>query len=166
MHRKHQGERPTKEKLTTPEAAATQQSTKQTNLWVSSQQYHFHVPIDKKKDIYIAVYKPQDTIYTDQTGNFPHTSCKGHKYQMVIHEIDGNCTCINPLKNKTQGGMIKARCNALKRMQLQGIVPLHQILYNKISEAYKEEILATKMSYQLIPTKDYHRNIAERTIQT
>ena len=54
---------------------------------------------------------------------------------MVIHEIDRYSTWIDPMKNKTQGEMIKARRNALKRMQLQGIAPLHQILDNKISEA-------------------------------
>ena len=85
---------------------------------------------------------------------------------MVIHEIDGNFTWVEPMKNKTQGEMIKARRNALKCMKLQGIVPLHQILDNEISEAYKEEILATKMSYQLLPPDDHRRNIAKRSIQT
>ena len=70
------------------------------------------------------------------------------------------------MKKKTQGGIIKARRNALKRTKLQGIVPLHQILDNEISEAYKEEILATKMSYQLVPPDVHRRNIAERAIQT
>ena len=51
-------------------------------------------------------------------------------------------------------------------MKLQGIVPLHQILDNEISEAYKEEILDTKMSYQLVPPDDHRRNIAKRAIQT
>ena len=74
MHGKRQGERSTKEKATIPEAVATQQSTKQTNSGGSSQQDHFHVPFDKKKYIFIAVYKPRDTIYTDQTGKLPHTS--------------------------------------------------------------------------------------------
>ena len=55
MRGKRQGERSTKEKVTTPEAAATQQSTHQTNSGGSSQQDHFHVLFDKKKDIFIAV---------------------------------------------------------------------------------------------------------------
>ena len=62
---------------------------------------------------------------------------------MVIHEIDGNSTWIELMKNKAQGEIIKARLNALKRMKIHGIVPLHQILDKEISEAYKEEILAT-----------------------
>ena len=85
---------------------------------------------------------------------------------MVIHEIDGNSTWIEPMKNKTQGEMIKARRNPLKLMKLQGIVPLHQILDKETSEAYKEEILATKMSYQLVRTNNYRWNIAKRAIQT
>ena len=85
---------------------------------------------------------------------------------MVIHEIDKNSTLIEPTKKKTQGEMIKARRNSLKHMQLQGIVPLQKILDNEISEAYKEEILATKMSYQLVPPDDHRRNISEKTIQT
>ena len=85
---------------------------------------------------------------------------------MVIHEIDGNFIWVEPMKNKTQGEMIKARRNVLKRMKLQGIMPLHQILDNEISEAYKEEILATKMSYQLVSPNNHLRNISERAIQT
>ena len=38
MRGKHKGKRSTKEKATTPEAAAAQQSTKQTNSGISPQQ--------------------------------------------------------------------------------------------------------------------------------
>ena len=62
MHGKHQGERSTKDKATTPEAAEKQQLTKHTNPGGSPQRDHFHVPLDKKKDIFIAGYKPWDTI--------------------------------------------------------------------------------------------------------
>ena len=164
MRGKSQGESSTKEKATTQEAAATQQSTKQINSRGLSQTDHIHDPFDKRKYIFIAVYKPRDTIYTDQTGKFLHTSIQYHNYQMVIHKIDGNSTWIEPMKNKTQGGMIKARHKSLKRIKLQGIVPLHQILDNEIYEAYKEEILATKMPYQLVSPDDHLPNIAERAI--
>eukprot|EP00957_Ditylum_brightwellii_P071981 5470775-Ditylum_brightwellii.AAC.1 len=36
-------------------------------------------------------------------------------------------------------------------MGAQGIVPVHQVLDNKISKAYKTEIQATGMTYQLMP---------------
>ena len=94
MRGKRQGRRSTKEKATTPEAAATQQSTNQTNSGGSSQQDHIQLSFDNKKDIFIAAYKPRDTIYTDQTGNFPHTYSRVHNYQMVIHAIYNNSTWI------------------------------------------------------------------------
>ena len=62
--------------------------------------------------------------------------------------------------------MIRARRAALFRMKLQHIVPLRQILDNEISEAYKEEIRHTGMTYQLVPPDDHRRNLAERAIQT
>ena len=144
---KLRGKCSTKEKSTTKETTEKQQSTKQIKSGGVSEPDPINVPFEKIKDIFIAMYKPRDTIYTDQTGKFLHTSSRGHNYQMANHKIDGNSTWIKPMKNKTKGGMIKARRNALKRMKLQGIVPLHQILDKAISEAYKEEILATKMSY-------------------
>ena len=61
------------------------------------------VPIPKRKDIFIALYKTCDTIYTDQTGKFPHASIRGNKYQMLIHKIYGNLSWVEPMKNKTQG---------------------------------------------------------------
>ena len=45
-------------------------------------------------------------------------------------------------------------------MKLQGIVPLHQILDNEISQAYKDEIRETGMTYQLVPPENHRRNIA------
>ena len=85
---------------------------------------------------------------------------------MIVHEIDGNSTWVEPMKNKSQGEMIRARRAALLRMKLQHIVPLRQILDNEISEAYKEEIRKTGMTYQLVPPDDHRRNLAERAIQT
>ena len=124
------------------------------------------VPIIKKKDIFISLYNPRDTIYTDQTGKFPHASIRGYNYQIIVHKIDGNSTWVEPMKNKSQGEMIRARRAALLRMELQDIVPVLQILDNEISEAYKEEIRNTGMKYQMVPPDDHHRNIAERAIQT
>ena len=65
------------------------------------------VPIAKKKDIFISLYNPCDTIYTDQTGKFPHASSRGYHYQMIIHEINGNSTWVETMKNKSQGEMIR-----------------------------------------------------------
>ena len=131
-------------------------------LWVSSDSG----TIAKNKDIFISIYNPRDTIYTDQTGKFPHASSRGYNYQIIVHEIDGNSTWVEPMNKKLQGETIRARRAALLQMELQHIVPLLQILDNEISEAYKEEIRHTGMTYQLVPPDDHRRNISEQAIQT
>ena len=50
-------------------------------------------------------------------------------------------------------------------MKIQDIDPVRQILDNEISEAYKEEIRNTSMTYKLVSPDDHRRNIAEQAIQ-
>ena len=51
-------------------------------------------------------------------------------------------------------------------MKAQCIVPKHQLLDYEISQAYKDKIAATVMTYQLVPPNDHHRKIAEKAVQT
>ena len=120
----------------------------------------------KNEDRCTATYNPRDTMFANQTGKFPHSSSRGNNYQMIIHEIDGKSTWVEATKNKTEEEMIVARRQALKRMQLQGIIPKHQVLDNETSAPYKAKIVATNMTYQLVPPDDHRRNIAEKAIQT
>jgi len=83
---------------------------------------------------------------------------------MILHNIDSNFTWVEPMKNRTEGEMILARQRALAQMKVQGIVPTHQVLDNEISKAYKIEIQAMSMPYQLVPPNDHCRNIAEKAI--
>ena len=55
-----------------------------------------------------------------------------------LKEVDnlGWVDIAKAMKNRTEGGMILARRKALKRMQLEGITPRHQVINNEISEAY------------------------------
>ena len=124
------------------------------------------VALEKKSDLFIALYETKATLFTDQTGRFPQQSSRGNNYQMILHDIDSNSTWVEPMKNRTEGEMILARRRALARMGTQGIVPVHQVLDNEISKAYKTEIQATGMTYQLVPPDDHRRNIAEKAIQT
>ena len=56
--------------------------------------------IEEKKDIFVAIYTPRDTIYANQTGKFPHASSLGYNYKMTIHNIDDNPTWANePMKD-------------------------------------------------------------------
>ena len=64
------------------------------------------VPRTKQHDIYVRVDQVKDTIYTDQTGKFPITSSRGHKYIMIMCEIDGNAVLVEIMKNKTEDEMV------------------------------------------------------------
>ena len=123
-------------------------------------------PILRKKEIFIAVYSPRDTMHTNQTGKLPHSSIRGSNYQMIIHEIDGASTWVEVMKNRTEGEMIEEQRRGLLIMKQQGITPVHQVLDKEISQTYKDDIRELGMSYQLVPPDDHHRNIAKRYIQT
>ena len=105
-------------------------------------------------------------MYTDQTGKFPVRSSRGKKYQVFDHHIESNCTLIETTKIRTEGELIAARHIILRRMKERSIDPKHQVLDNQISKAYKEEILATGMTFHMAMADDHRRNISEKSIQT
>eukprot|EP00804_Cyclotella_cryptica_P002793 CCRYP_009348-RA/>CCRYP_009348-RA protein AED:0.05 eAED:0.04 QI:0/0/0/1/1/1/3/0/1214 len=123
-------------------------------------------PLPQLHDIFIRTYDTHGTLYTDQTGKFPHLSSQGNRYQMILYHVDSNSIWAEPTKNKTEGELILARNRALQRMKACGIQPTRQVLDNEISAAYKLAITASGMTYQLVPPDDHRRNIAEKAIQT
>ncbi len=46
-------------------------------------------------------------MHSNQTGCFPATSSKGNQY-IVLVEVDGNYIDAEPMKNKSEGAIIKA----------------------------------------------------------
>ena len=62
----------------------------------------------KAKDVYIKIHNITETMHTDQTGRFLATSSKGNQYVMVLVEVDGNFIDAKPMKNRSEGAMIKA----------------------------------------------------------
>ena len=123
-------------------------------------------PIEKKNAIFIQVYNPIETLYTDQTGKFPVRSSSGQHYQVVSHHVDSNWTLIETTSRCTEGELIGSRRKILTRMKQRGIIPKHQLLDNEISEAYKAEIDLTSMTYQLVLPDDHRHNISKKEIQT
>ena len=55
----------------------------------------------QKQDFIIKVYNVNQTLYTNQTGQFLETSSRGNKYQICLHEIYSNTTWVDPLSSKT-----------------------------------------------------------------
>jgi hypothetical protein len=123
-------------------------------------------PSHTQHDIYIKTYDTHDTVYSDQTGKFPHTSSRGNRYQMILYHTDSNSIWVEPTKNKSEGELMLARTRALTRMRACGLTPRRQVLDNEASAAYKQSILESGLTYQLVPPDDHRRNVAEKAIQT
>jgi hypothetical protein len=120
----------------------------------------------KMHDIYIKIHSVTETMYTDQTGRFPATSTRGNQYIMVLVEVDGNYIDAEPMKNKTEGSLIKTYQILWERLTASGTVrPRTHILDNEAPTAFKVEI-KKNCSLQLVPPDNHRRNLAERAIQT
>ena len=70
-------------------------------------------PIKKENDILIEVYEPKENMYTDQTGKFPHVLSQGNMYMILLTHIDSGSIWVEPMKNRTEGGIMLARQRAL-----------------------------------------------------
>jgi hypothetical protein len=121
--------------------------------------------IPKAKDIYIKVHNATETIHTNQTGQFPAISSKGNQYIMIL-VVDGNFIDAEPMKNKSEGLMIKAYQALWARLTTSGTVkPKTHILDNEASTEFKKEI-RKNCTIQLVSPNNHRRNLAERAIQT
>ncbi len=122
--------------------------------------------IPKAKDIYIKIHNAHETMHSDQTGRFPATSSRGNQYVMIIVEVDGNYIDAEPMKNRSEGAMIKAYQALWTRLTGSGTIkPKTHILDNEASTEYKREI-QKNCTIQLVPPDNHRRNLAERAIQT
>jgi len=65
-------------------------------------------PLPQLQDIFIQTYDTHNTLYTDQTGKFPHLSSLGNRYQMILYHVNSNSIWAEPNKKKTEGELILA----------------------------------------------------------
>ncbi len=120
----------------------------------------------KMNNVYIRIHNVAETMHTDQTGRFLATSTRGNQYIMVLVEVDGNYIYAEPMKNKTEGSIIKAYQALWARLTASGTVkPQTHLLDNEASAAFKTKI-KKNCELQLVPPDNRRRNLAERAIQT
>jgi hypothetical protein len=70
----------------------------------------------KVKDVFVRTYDVRETIFSDQTGQFPTKSKSGNKYIMVMVEIDSNAILVEPMKSRKDAEMIRAYDKLVKRL--------------------------------------------------
>eukprot|EP00804_Cyclotella_cryptica_P021690 CCRYP_018272-RA/>CCRYP_018272-RA protein AED:0.40 eAED:0.40 QI:0/-1/0/1/-1/0/1/0/288 len=120
----------------------------------------------KLRDVYTHVYDTRDTIFSDQTEQFPHRSSSGNHYLMVMVDIDSSAILIEPIKNRTDLELTRAYSTLITRLHRAGVVPRKHVLDNEISTAMKTLITDTyKMTYELVPPGCHRRNAAEVAIR-
>ena len=120
----------------------------------------------KHRDVYVQIKDISELIYTDQTGQFPVTSSRGHKYIMVLVEVDGNYIAMEPMKSREASEMIRAYNLIIARLKSRGIKPSKQMLDNEASQKYLDTIESHGITWELVPPTNHRRLIAERAIQT
>ena len=77
----------------------------------------------KVRDIYTKVYDVHNTVFLDQTGQFPTRSKWGNKYIMVMVEIDSNAILVDPVKNRTDAELTRAYHDMMLQLKQAGIIP-------------------------------------------
>ena len=91
----------------------------------------------KVRDVYTKVYDNCNTVFSDQTGQFPTISKQCNKYIMVMVEIDSNAILVDPIKNRTDAELTRAYCAMMLRLKHAGIILQKHLLENEVSNAMK-----------------------------
>ena len=116
--------------------------------------------------MYTKIYDARETVFSDQTGQFPARSQRGSKYTMVMIEIDSNAILVEPLKNRKDPELTRAYRSMMLRLKRAGIVPRKHILDNEVSEAMRDVIRDEySMDMELMPPGCHRRNAAEVAIR-
>ena len=124
------------------------------------------LPPTKLNDIFVHMENLNEEIHTNQTGAFPHTSQRGNRYIMVAVYLDANYKFAEPMKNRTEGEMIRVYQKILNRMKAAGLGLRKQVLNNECLAVMKACIKENGMDNELDPLGQHRRNQAERAIQT
>jgi len=141
--------------------------TEETRIKIEGESSPFKsLPPTKFNDIFVRMVDLTDEIHTNQTSAFPHTSQRGNCYITVAIHLDANYIFVEPMKNRTEGEMIRVYQKIINRMKAAGLGLKKQLLDNECSTAMKACIQGNGMTYELVPPGQHRRNQAERAIQT
>ncbi len=86
------------------------------------------LPPTMLNDIFMRLKDLNEEIHTNQTGAFPHISQRSNHYIMVAVHLDMNYIFSKPMKNRTEGEMIRAYQKILNRMKAAGLGLKKQVL--------------------------------------
>jgi hypothetical protein len=105
-------------------------------------------------------------IYTDQTGQFPVVSSKGNKYIMILYDYDSNAIMVQPIKDRTAPGLLRAFQVSEQELVARGHTPKLMKLDNEASKLLKTYLHQQDITFQLVPPYSHRRNAEERKIRS
>ena len=85
---------------------------------------------------------------------------------MVTDHLNANYIFTKPMKNRTEGEMVRVYQKLINQMQAAGLGVKKQVLNNKCSAAMKECIKHNNIEYELVPPGQHRQNQAEQAIKT
>ena len=119
------------------------QSTKQTAMETVNSK---DMQGKKIQYVYLRVYDSRDTIFSNQTGQFPTCSKSGNKYIMVMVKIVSNAILAKPLKSQKDEELIQGYNGLLLWLQCAGIMPKKHVMDNEIFKKWRT-IFVTSVSW-------------------
>ena len=85
----------------------------------------------KKRNVYTNVYDVRETIFSDQTGQFPTRSQSVKKYIMIMVDIYNSGILVDPISSRKDSEMIRAYKNLMQRLKQTNIQPHKHVLDKK-----------------------------------
>ncbi len=122
----------------------------------------------KHKDMYLRVFDTtKKAMYTNQPGCFPITSAQGHKYTIVVVELDGNYIDAEWMKSRTAKELTEAYKKIYARWKATVVIcPNWHVLDNKAPAEFLETIRENGCRVEKTPADMHRQNIVEQAIQT
>jgi hypothetical protein len=116
--------------------------------------------------VFIAIYKINGNLITNQTGGYLITSNRGHTYVFVFYIYNTNAICSVPIKNCSKEELLHAYCKIYAWLTLRGFKPLLQKLDNKTSKDVKTFVATKQTHIKYTPLDIHHTNLAKWAICT
>ena len=105
----------------------------------------------------------QGSTFSDQTGRFPITSSRGHKYIMVLYCYDANAIIAEPIKSRAESELVRAYSTMHHLLTSRGFYPQLHYLDNEAPSGLQQFITSHNTSFQLVPPHTHRRNAAEQS---
>jgi hypothetical protein len=111
--------------------------------------------------VFMAIYKINGNLFTNQTGHFPITTIRSHAYVVVFYIYNANTICSVLIKNCLKEELLHAYCKIYTWLTLGGFKPLLHKLYNERSKDMFQLTNAPPMAaYAAVIDHRKRRNIA------